>query len=391
MAKQDTAASVADNLPTFDNFDADSLRQAVQTQDDPIENPEEDPEEEPAEEPEKPAKVGGVKKPSKSSLKNDDEPNEPGEEEEEPEEEEEEEESEDDESGTSFWDDVESLTGQKVEVDYGDTDPESPEGAVIREHAIRQQTQNEVIDFIKVNHPDVHMALSHAMNGGDVRELFIDQDRDWSKIQLDENNIDGLKQFILEDMEQKGIERKIANKVIEAGEDEDNLFEMAQKALAEKVKTQKLQNQRRDQELQQHRQMIQQSNQNLIGEVNKIINDGKLNSFTVAKQERDDFSQFAVSHMQSDGKGGHLIVLPVDKNNLEAQLQQLFFIKKKGDLSSIIQRAATTAKTNKLKSKAAKAKEESAREGDTEQKEQRARAAKQKKTDDLPTFEDYGL
>jgi len=52
----------------------------------------------------------------------------------------------DDDSGETFWTDVEKLTGRSIDVDYGDTNPESPEGAAIREEALVQGAINDHLD-----------------------------------------------------------------------------------------------------------------------------------------------------------------------------------------------------------------------------------------------------
>ena len=137
------------------------------------------------------------------------------------------------EEGT-FWDDVEKLTGRQVEVDYGETDPESPEGAALREDKVAQSAINEQLDYLSRMYPKEFRALEHAANGGSIDDLYTPGEPDYSKVVIPEDDVEYQKTFLHKYYVKKGLSEIKAKRMVEADQDDESgLLASATDALKE--------------------------------------------------------------------------------------------------------------------------------------------------------------
>ena len=123
----------------------------------------------------------------------------------------------------TFFAEVEKLTGHELDIDYGDTDPLSPQGVAIREIALKEAVLDDWLAEIEDKYPMVFKALKHANNGGDPAELFAQTlSRDYSKVTIADEDEVLAKEILKEYYKSKGVknEARIA-KMIEADEESD--------------------------------------------------------------------------------------------------------------------------------------------------------------------------
>lgn len=292
------------------------------------------------------------------------------------------EESDDEEESTeTFWTDVEKLTGRTIEAEYGDTDPESPEGAAIREEALVQGAINDHLDYLQKVYPREFRALEHAANGGKMEDLYNPAEPDYSKMVIPKDDEEFQKNFMRNYYQKKGLSVAKANRMVEGDEDSDEgLLEATKEALKEMSAGQEKSRSKvaKDQEVSNKKN--RQQDAQMIGAVEQVIQTGKLNKFTVPVKEREEFHQFALSHMQRNPNGGYMFVQPVNGRQLEQQLQEMYFTYKRGDLSSIIQREVRTEGAKKLKRVSSKSTTKKGAGGD---------GGRGKKRGSLPTMEEY--
>ena len=366
-----------DELPLLDEFTEDSLLDTLEEEeqeDAAAKGGSEEDDDEP-----NPEKDEDGKKPKSGKKKP--EPEEEEEEDEEDEEDEEEEEEEDDEPEDTFWADVERLTGRKIEVDYGDVDPESPEGAAIREEALIQQAIAEHLDYLSKAYPREFKALEHAANGGKLEDLFNPAEPDYSKIEIPQDDEEFQRSFLKSYYERKGFSSAKAVKMVELDEDSDEgLYKAATEALQELAEKQEQERSKILEEQRKAAEMQKKQDMQMVQTVESIISSGKLNKFTVPVKEREDFYKYALTHIQRNPQGGYMIVQPVDPKELEMQLQEMYFAYKKGDLGAIIQREVKSESARRLKRAASKAtKKKGSDTGESRHKDRKG----------LPTLDDY--
>jgi hypothetical protein len=251
----------------------------------------------------------------------------------------------------AFFEEVEKITGAAVEVEYGDTDPLSPQGIALRDKALKEQALDTFLEEIEEKFPQAFKVLQHAYNGGDISELFTQTTgRDYSKIELKEGDDATAKQVLTEYFKSKGIksEQRI-NKLIESYEDsEEGLFKEAEAALDELKKEQDSQTAKIVEAQKAKAAEQKKKDQILITAVDEVLESRKLGSFKITdKSDASEFKKFVLSSLRRT-EGGYEIATAVNPAELEKQLQYAYFQFKKGDLGKIIQQKAATENAKKL-------------------------------------------
>jgi hypothetical protein len=183
-----------------------------------------------------------------------------------------------------------------------------------------------------------------------MEDLYNPAEPDYSKMEISEKDEDFQKSFMSGYYQKKGFSAAKAKRLVEADEDSDEgLFEASKEALKElsagqeKTRSAEIARQKKQNET------SRREDAQVIGEVEKIVQKGKLNNFTVPTKEREAFYKHALSHMQRNPNGGYMFVQPVEGRQLEQQLQEMYFAYKKGDLSTIIQREVKSEGAKRLK------------------------------------------
>lgn len=261
------------------------------------------------------------------------------------------------EDAQAFFEEVEKITGTSVEVDYGDVNPLSPQGVALRDKAIKTAALDSFLEEIETKFPQAYKALEHALNGGDITQLFSQTTgRDYSKVEIKEGDDALAKEILKEYYKSRGVksEAKI-NKMIEADEDsEGGLVKEAQTALNELKEEQESQ---RNDILEKQKQAASEQkkkDQILVTAVDEVLESKKLGNFRIAdRQEAVEFKKFVLSSIRRTGSGTYELATPLNNSELEKQLQYFYFQFKKGDLSKIVQQKAATENAKKLSLKLA--------------------------------------
>jgi hypothetical protein len=252
-----------------------------------------------------------------------------------------------------FFAEVEKLTGTELDVDYGETDPLSPQGVALREAAVKEDALDGFLAEIEEKFPQAFRALKHAYNGGDIAELFTKTlTRDYSTVKIEEKDEDLAKEILKEYYKSKGVksDAKIT-KLIETDEDsETGIVGEAKTALEEMKAEQAEANNKVVEEQEKRASESKKRDQVLIAAVDEVLEARQLNSFKISdRAEATQFKQFVLGNIRRAPDGKYDLVTPVDQSNLEKVLQYQYFQFKKGDLSKIIQQKATTENVKRLK------------------------------------------
>jgi hypothetical protein len=281
----------------------------------------------------------------------------------------------------TFWDDVQKITGIELEVEFGDVDPESAQGAALRDQALIEFAVENYIKTLEEKFPRAYKILAHEANGGRIEDLLTPNYVDYSKIELKEENKDQQKQILLDFYKSKGFDDKKAQRMVEMEEDsEGGLFGAAKEALAAKVKAQQEEEEKITKAAKQKQLAREQEDTQFLKGVKQIVDSGKLGQFNIlTKKDREDFMNFvssSVNHGPNDE--GYVAVLPIDKSNIMETLQQLYFGFRKGKLDEFVARTAQTQNVRKLKRQ-------------VEKGDKTSGAGEDKRTPEkqLPTFDDF--
>ena len=265
------------------------------------------------------------------------------------EEENDEEEDDEEESEDSFWDDVEAITGNKVEVDYGDVDPASPEGAAMREEVVMQKAIEENLEHLSTNYPEAFQVLQHVANGGKIEDLLPKGEEDFTTLEIAEDNVAEQKNFMKNYYMSKGLSEAKAIRNVEDDEDsEEGLYKNFQSAFEERKEAQ-VAEKAAIVERQEAAKAAQDEQDRKFGEIlSGMLNQGKVGSFKIPPKEAEGFYNHVLSHVQRAGNG-YTLAIPLSNDNLSQSLEQMFFGYKKGDFSKYIETKAKTQNTKRLK------------------------------------------
>ncbi len=256
---------------------------------------------------------------------------------------------------SQFYEQVEKITGQEVEVDYGEIDPLTPQGVAIREQALKQSVLDGFLEEIETKFPVAYKALQHAYNGGDVSDLFkVATSRDYSKVEIGEKDTALATEILKEFYRSKGVknENRIL-RMIESDEDSDiGLVGEAKNALEELKADQEsktnelLENQQREAAERQKRDKL------MVTAIDEVLESGKLAGFKIpSRQEATEFKKFLVQNIRRLPEGKYEFSTPIETGNLEKILQYQYFQFKKGDLDKLITMKASTKTAENLRLK----------------------------------------
>lgn len=256
---------------------------------------------------------------------------------------------------SAFFEEVEKITGQGVEVDYGDVDPLTPQGIAIREKAVREAALDGFLEEIETKYPAAYKALQHAYNGGDVADLFkAVTSRDYSKVELNDSDSELAKEILKEYYQSKGINSESRIKrLLETAEDSEEGVVAEAKSALEELRAEQAEVTDRVLKEQQAKAEEQKKKDKLtVSAIDEVLESGKLGNFKLTgKAEAQDFKRFALSSLRKTADGKYEFATPLDAGNLEKLLQYQYFQFKKGDLSKLIQIKASTENAQKLKLK----------------------------------------
>jgi len=257
----------------------------------------------------------------------------------------------------SFWEDVQKIHGIQVEVDYKNVDPESPEGAALRDQALFIKAQKEQLQYLQDTYPKAYQVLEHIANGGQLEDLVNADQVDFSKVVLDKDNKEAQKALLTDYYLSKGFDQKRATRMVEADEDsKEGLLEVANAALKELQKAQEDNQKIVLAEAKAKKEAQDKRNIQFKAAIKQVTDAGKLGDFTILnKADREAFYQHAIKNIYSDGKDGYQIVLPVNDKSLIPVLQQLFFGFKEGKLDDFVKKEAQTQMVRKLQRRVSQA------------------------------------
>lgn len=254
-----------------------------------------------------------------------------------------------------FWNEVEKITGETVEVDFGDAEMDTPEGAAKYITAYRDKGIDDFENNLKRLYPREWQALEMAHEGLDPSSLFQNQEAiDYTKMKLDETKPEDLRRIYGESLRAKGNSAEDIADLVKVAEDKGALVLRAKAGLGE---LQTAQNDRERAKIEKASKEVndrQLAINGMIGLIRDPLAKGDLGNFTIPEKERGPLLNQIVDKLRLvDGK--FQIVEEISNENIIAKLQAEYFKMKKGDLSALVERKAKTQNVQRLKTKIAQA------------------------------------
>jgi hypothetical protein len=250
-----------------------------------------------------------------------------------------------------FWADVDKLRGgDPLDIDFGDVDPISPEGALIRENAVVDRAIGAWETELQEKFPEAYAFLDHMISGG-TKEEFFETAKTLVTLPTEEQleNDPKIQEEILQrNMTRKGMSDKVISSTLKALKTDDALEEASKEALKEEGEWEKAQ-------LKVIADKAEQTNQqraDSIKQINKYVDDvvatGEVGNLVLPEADRKGFAQHLKGTIRLDGNKW-VAVTELTNENVQDFFKKEFFGYKKGNLKSLVERQARTENTNRLR------------------------------------------
>lgn len=253
-----------------------------------------------------------------------------------------------DDEGT-FWDDVDKLRGETIDVDFGEVEPDSPEGALIYEKAVRMDELNKFEQHLKDNHPRAYAYMSHILDGGKEEDFFkiAGEPGTLPTEEELETDIEKQKDIVTRNLKAKGNSDKTIERAIKGAIQDDDLEELAKESLKEEAKRQadalKEVEAQADKDTKERAAQIQV----LAKYVNDVAAGGKLDNIIIPEKDRKPFAKTITDNVRYEN-GKFLLVTELNDANAIKVFKERFFSYKNGDLTDLIEKAARSENTKRL-------------------------------------------
>ncbi len=268
-----------------------------------------------------------------------------------------------------FWEVTEKITGRPVPVTYPEgVEPDTPEGAAVRENAVREQAYDDFDKDLKARNPRGYAFMIHLENGGSEEDFFsrgggfllpervtIDESVDVQTAVYRQDLLDkGLDVDTVEAIVQKAIkDSKLKDRAVDA-------YERMQTAQEKYLADLELAKKAREAEL-------VSAHDSIAARIEKAV--ANEISLVVPEAERPTFKKYVIDNLQYDPTTKkYYITQELDTENIKSQVEALLYTMKKGDFSKLIQRKSETVAAQRLRLQTEKTKEGAKKTGGDETK-----------------------
>jgi hypothetical protein len=252
-------------------------------------------------------------------------------------------------SPEDFWKQVEAITGNELQVDYGDTDPLSPEGVAMRENVLKDAAVNDFDQYMKTTYPRAYAYFLHVQAGKGDEEFFQEPSNGLVNREEFEQDPDIQAQWILRDLRIKGIPDDLAQATVDKYIKENSLKDKAVKLYTEQEASDLRKLQAIQEQDKREKAQFQSTVDSLSTTVEKTIKSEM--KLLVPETKQVEFKEFIMSKLQHDGQN-FFFVQPVGQD-LNTVLDSLYLQFTKGDLTAIVEKRAQTKAVQRLGAKVA--------------------------------------
>jgi hypothetical protein len=249
----------------------------------------------------------------------------------------------------SFWDDVDKLRGEALDVDFGDVDPSTPEGALIYEKAVRMDEIAKFEQHLATTNPRAYAFMTHILDGGKEEDFFkIAGEPGTLPTEAElQNSVDIQKDILTQEYKSKGLGDKVIAATIKALVTDDELEEAATEALKNRVKAQEEGVKAIQENAKQEAALREGQIKEMNDYIGQVVNTGKIGNIIIPEKDRTAFAKEFASSIRIEN-GQFVSVTPVTQETAEQVFKEKFFSFKKGNIADLVEKAAATANTKRL-------------------------------------------
>lgn len=261
-----------------------------------------------------------------------------------------------DENPLQFWDDVDKLHGEALDIKWEDhkdpegnpIDPLSPEGVLIRDKAIEARAVAKFEQHLAANDARAYAYMLHRQSGGTDEDFFSTKTIALPEYTEFSNSVDLQQKLYREDLVRKGVSEKQAQFLVDQAVKDKEIFELADKAYKAQEKEEANKLIQIQTKLEADEKEFQNSVKALTTMLSTEINTSATMKFLVPEAKKTEFYQYVSSRVQ-ESAGKFLIVQEIEKNSLPRLLEGLYLQFVNGNLKDVVERQAKTSNVRTLR------------------------------------------
>lgn len=253
---------------------------------------------------------------------------------------------EDETDALKFYEQVDQITGEPVEIDFGTIDPLSPEGVALRDRVIREDAARKFEDYLKTSDPHGYAYMLHRRAGGSDKDFKKEDAYALPDEQEFDDNADMQVNILKRDLLDKGVPTEVVDATVAKYIKDNMLHEKSKIAYTNRKKAQEeqmaeIENAHREKE----RKMAEAVNAITTNIAKEISEDGL--DFIIPETKKAGFNQFVKNNLRLDD--GKFYVVTELGDNIKEVLGAQYFQFVKGDLKNLIKREAKKQTVQKLR------------------------------------------
>lgn len=264
----------------------------------------------------------------------------------------------------SFWDDVDKLRGEPVPVNWDEykdaegnpVDPESAEGALIREKIVEQRAIDAYDAYLKATDPRGYAYMLHRQAGGSDEDFLAVKATNLPEYEVFKESIDSQSALYKNALVEKGLDPDLAQAQVDKAIKDGKLFERADA----EYKAQQALNERQLADIEARNNAEMKAYTDSVNKVNTMltsaINENKGLKFIIPDTDKAAFSDFVKKGLRYDPETkGFMLVQDIKDDNARL-LESMFLLYKQGNLKDLVVREAKKENVRKLQRTVAKSK-----------------------------------
>lgn len=279
----------------------------------------------------------------------------------------------DEDDPTAFWEDVDKLSGDPIEIKwdtYKDADgnlimPDSPQGALIRQHAVEERAIQRFEEALAASDRRGYQYLLHRQAGGTDEQFFAQKTTALPPYETFKESIDLQTTFYKQHLIDSGLPEKQAKLVVDDAVKNKEIFELADKAYKEKDKAEQDQTKALQGEIE--RAQTQYNTQ--VATLDKLITTEAGSpglKIIIPEAKKAPFLDFFRSLVTYDqDKKQFVLTQAITKEALPRLLESTYLLHIGGNIKDVVERTAATVVTRRLKRNVEKSKEPARSQADT--------------------------
>jgi hypothetical protein len=257
-----------------------------------------------------------------------------------------------DDEAISFWETVSGITGNTYDIDYGETDPISPEGVAIRESFVAETASRNFEDHLKNTHPKGYAYLLHLEAGGSDEEFFKQSTPTLPERKSFETDITAQSYTVLNDLINRGVDEEIAQAQVDKYIKDNTITERAITIYSAYEEAQRNQLKNIEAYNKQQQDLYNQNVNTLLSKIDATLQSDNL-KYIVPEKKQQDFKKFVQDNIRYS-EGNFYVTQQIEDAKMGPLMEQLLFQFNGGNLNGLIEKKARTLTTQRLKTAVSK-------------------------------------